>query len=110
MNRFGNLITSLMAERKLTAKEVSHKTGIAEAMISKWRHGKRRFVSTDDLARLAMLLGRNKKERAEIVAARFQDECDQMGIHVNIAVNGASAKETSTASIKRRLVEMANSL
>lgn len=112
MTRFGNILTTLLAERKMSALQLGKDSNVQPPLISRWQSGKRTFVSSKDLAAIATNLGRTEKERAEIVAAYLADECDRIGhAGIEILVNGKKPKDLDVkASIRKRLIALAESI
>lgn len=74
MTHLGNVINRLFLEHGISAKKIADQAGIQTSDMSRLRSGKRRYISQENLAALAMALGRNTKERAELIAAHMKDE------------------------------------
>lgn len=75
MTHIANAINRLMLKQPgMTAKWISARTGIDQSYISMLRSGKRDYISKENLASLALAIGRNTEERAEIIAAHLKDE------------------------------------
>lgn len=99
MSQLGNIINRLLIERRLTASELCERSGVQKATLSRLRSGKRDSLAKDDLSNLARALGRNKTERAEIIAAHLRDEsCDCESIQIQI--NGRATRETMEPDIE----------
>lgn len=95
MSHLANTVSRLMLERKLRAVYLAREVGVDPSLISRLRSHKAERISLDNLASLALALGRDKQERAEIIAAHLKDEsCGFYPDFVNISIGGKDSANT----------------
>lgn len=94
MSHFGAKLAELLERGSMRASELSRVTGINDGLISKWINGQQKFVSNDDLAKLANGISFNTKDRAELIRAHLLDEIAGPGSElVEIRIRGQSQEE-----------------
>jgi predicted glycosyltransferase len=72
MTHLANAINLLISGK--SAGNISKAAGIDPARLSRLRRGKTDFITQEDLSGLALAIGKNTSERAELIAAHLKDQ------------------------------------
>lgn len=95
MTHLGTIIRRILSERpKVTAAAIAEQAGVDRSYVSRIMHG-RTGVSREVMAQIALALGGNTAERAEIIAAHMKDEsCGYYPEFIKVITSGKSNAST----------------
>lgn len=110
MSYLAAALTKLMDARGLKNVELANTTGIDQATISRWRNGLQKSITDEDLSKLSHALAQDRREQAEILAARMKDVGVGPGSEfIQVLVAGEAITETGTATEKKLSPQMERS-
>jgi transcriptional regulator with XRE-family HTH domain len=94
MSHFGTTLKALIESNQLAASDVAKQAEIDPSLISRWMSGTRSTPSLDNLSKVAAIVGKTRRERAEIIASHLRDRCDGPGSElIRISVDGKAPKQ-----------------
>jgi transcriptional regulator with XRE-family HTH domain len=93
MSHFGTTLRALIESNNLTNDDVAKKVGIDPSIISRWANASRINPSLENLIKVASVVGKSKREQAEIIAAHLRDRCHGPGSElIRISIDGRQPK------------------